>query len=699
MPFEQENLPIRLKAPFEKGVMLVNQLAAEEQVSGLYKLEVDVLIGDRPLEFKDVLGQPVTIELGEQPDVYREFSGIVSRVVDLPDSAGSVRHRLEIVPWLWLLTLKTNCRIFQEKTVPEIVEQVLGELAVADFEFRGLGHQEPRLFCVQYRESDFNFISRLLEQAGIFFFFEHKDGAHRMILVDSASVLETQPPLQDVLYMPHGSIDVIKPHVSSFQYDQSLRPGKHALNDFHFLDPGTAMLTQVNSGLGLDCIENLEVYDYPGGYVKQGAEDAGKLGLGDAEVFLRKEESDARSIQVSGKSDVCQLVPGSLFTLSDHPHEGYNTQYLILTVTHRVEQALELSGGGASDTRYHNVFTCIPDTVVYRPLPRTPKPRVQGPQTAIVVGPDGEEIYIDKHGRVKVQFHWDREGKANETSSCWIRVSQNWAGKNWGGFFHPRIGQEVIVDFLEGDPDRPIITGRVYNAEQPLPYPNASWTGIKSRSTPDGEVDDCNEIRFEDKAGGEELFVQAQKDQKILVKANRSASIGMDDSQTIGRDKDLEVGRNRGDSIGGDDEQRVSGDHSVDVGGKEKISVGQEQSLAVGGDQEVSLGSDRQLSISSDDTQSVGGKRTTSVSGNDNLSVGGNYSVDSGGNTTLKVGKSLTIEAGDQITIKVGSAKFLLKKDGTIKVDGKDLTFKGSGKIKVQASKDLVLKGSKVQSN
>jgi len=703
MPFEQDNMRIKLVAEFDTDVALVNKVEVVEQVSGLFKIEAEIVMPEEPLDFKEILGQPVTIEYGDEASDLREYSGILSRAIDLPSNDGGVRHRLEIVPWLWLLTLKSNCRIFQEKSIPEIVEEVLAEHTVADFELRGLGQYEPLLYCVQYQESDFDFVSRLLEQAGIFYFFEHADGKHRMVMVDSIDPLvDAEMRSAELLYRPMATIDVIDPHISSFQFDQALRPGGHALNDFHFLDPSTSMLTDIQSGLEMSVVKDLEIYDYPGGYVKVGAEDAAKLGLGDKEVLLRKEESDARSIQVAGESDVCQLQPGNCFTLVEHTHDDYNIRYIVLSVKHKATNVDSIVRDGDSSgpmSSYENSFTCVPDTVVYRPPRTTLRPRVLGPQTAIVVGPAGEEIYIDKHGRVKVQFHWDRVGQLDETSSCWIRVSQNWAGKNWGAFFHPRIGQEVIVDFLEGDPDRPIITGRVYNAEQPLPYPTATQAGVKSHSSLGGAVDNCNEIQFEDKKGSEEFYLKAERNQKILVNHDKAESIGNDEVCVVGNNQDLEVRRDRSANIAGDEDVSIGEDRTLKVGGNEDRTIGSKQTIDVGSEQTVTLGSKRSLSISDDDTQSVGGKRTTSIGTDESLSVGDKLSIDSGSDTAIKVGKSLTIEAGDQITIKVGKVKFTLKKDGTVKIEGKNVELKGSGKIKVQASQDLVLKGSKVQSN
>jgi type VI secretion system secreted protein VgrG len=329
---------------------------------------------------------------------------------------------------------------------------------------------------------------------------------------------------------------------------------------------------------------------------------------------------------------------------------------------------------------------------------------VQGPQTAMVVGPAGDEIYTDKYGRVKVVFHWDRRGqeKKDENSSCWIRVSSPWAGKAWGGIAIPRIGQEVIVDFLEGDPDQPIITGRVYNAEQPVPYElpaNMTQTGIKSRSSKSGTPDNFNEIRFEDKKGEEQVFIHAEKNQDIEVEKDETHWVGHDRTKTIDNDETTHVKHDRTETVDNNETITIGNNRTESVQKDESITIGKNRSESVGENETVSISGKRALTVDKAESISIGDSRTDQISKNEDVSIGKNRQVSVGENDSLQVGKKLVLDAGDQITIQTGSASITMKKDGTISIKGKDITIDGSGKINVKASSDVVIKGSKVSQN
>jgi type VI secretion system secreted protein VgrG len=343
---------------------------------------------------------------------------------------------------------------------------------------------------------------------------------------------------------------------------------------------------------------------------------------------------------------------------------------------------------------YENAFTCVPAAVAYHPPRTTPRPQVRGCQTAVVVGPSGEEIFVDKYGRVKVQFHWDREGKNDANSSTWIRVATSWAGQQWGAIHIPRVGQEVVVDFLEGDPDRPIIVGSVYNADMMPPYAlpaNKTQSGIKSRSTTKGTAANFNEIRFEDKKGNEQLYIHAEKNQDIEVEN--------DETHTVGHDQTVSIGHDRTEDVGNDETITITGNRTESVGKNETIDVGGNRTESVAKDETIDITGQRTLTVGKDQTTNIGGALTTSVGKDEARSVGGARSTDVGKDDTLKVGKKLHIEAGDEIVIKTGDATITMKKDGTIKIDGKDVTVNGSGKINVKASSDVVVKGSKVAMN
>jgi len=387
------------------------------------------------------------------------------------------------------------------------------------------------------------------------------------------------------------------------------------------------------------------------------------------------EEEERRVATVTGTSDVRGLASGYSFTLEDYfRDEMNNKKYLLIEVDHAVEQQGFGSGGDVGNS-YTNSFTCIPLDTPYRPPRLTPKPVVEGVQTAVVVGPAGEEIYTDKHGRIKVQFHWDREGKGNESSSCWMRVGQIWAGSGWGAMYIPRIGQEVIVDFLEGDPDRPIVIGCVYNAHNTPPYAlpdGKTKSTIKSNSSKGGGG--FNEIRFEDKKGNEEIYIHGEKDETIVIENDKVQTVGHDESLSVGNDRSKDVGRD------------------------EKISVTRDETISIGRNLKLSVGKDRTESIEENHTETIGKDMSLSIEKMRSMKVGKTYQVDIGEDHIEKVkkdyalgAKKIILQAQDQIEIKVGDASIIMKKNGDIEIKGKKIQMKGSG--------DVIIKGSKIEEN
>jgi type VI secretion system secreted protein VgrG len=445
------------------------------------------------------------------------------------------------------------------------------------------------------------------------------------------------------------------------------------------------------------------------------------------------------------------LCAGGLFSLKGYPREDQNREYLVTSVRHSISVDDYHSGSkGGSPADYTNNFTVIVSKTPFRSARITPKPIVQGPQTAVVTGPAGEEIYTDEHGRVKLKFHWDRHNKKDENSSCWVRVSQLWAGKNWGGIHIPRIGQEVIVEFLEGDPDRPIVTGRVYNGEQVPPYAlpaNKTQSGIKSRSSKGGSGANFNEIRMEDKKGEEQLYIHAEKNQDNVVENDETTTVGHDRTEDVGHDETIHIGNNRTETVDVDETITIGNNRTETVGVNESITVGANRTRSVGGsesvavamqrthmvginetigigaaqeigigafqavaigayqtvdigaNQSINIGVNQDTKVGSNQSLAVGGNQSESVDGNVSVSVDGNRGTSIKGNDSLKVGKNLVIDAGDSVTIKTGSASITMKKDGTIVIKGKDITVEGSGKIDAKASKNIVMKGQKILQN
>jgi type VI secretion system secreted protein VgrG len=487
--------------------------------------------------------------------------------------------------------------------------------------------------------------------------------------------------------------------VKSWSKKQELRPGKYALADYNYEDPRTKLLVEAETSVPIGGNDALEMYDYPGEFDKLGDPTASKLDFGDEWVRLRMEEEETRSITIRGAGTSPTLAPGVRFNLVNHVRESENDQYLITEVTHVVQQEIDSRPGRsvAGGIEYSNSFVCIPADRKFIPPPRSEKPVMRGPQTAVVVGESDSnpgEVRIDEKGRVKVQFHWDRSEDRNGETSCWIRVSQGWAGAGWGVQFHPRIGHEVIVSFLEGDPDRPIITGRVYNGVNEIPYPDPNQGGVKSRSTPDGSPDNFNEIRFDDTKDEEEFFVQAEKNHTIVVKNDESRTIGNDLGITVEKNRTEKIGENRKLSVGGEKTESVSGpknisvtkDHTETIDGKMTVTVGKEKELTVAkkltitAGEDFTISTDKNLSVSSTENSSftVTGDHTLTVEKTSKTAVTEGYDVKA---------KEILIEADDKITIKVGSAKLIMESSGDITLEGAKIGIKGSGDVKIKGSK------------
>ena len=441
--------------------LLFHRLHAREEVSRLSEFELDLLSLKGNINLDDVVGKSFTVKLELPDSKTRYFNGYVTRFGQTGMQGRYHVYHATLRPWLWFLTRTSDCRIFQEQTVPDIIKKVFGDHSAADFKFDLTAKYRKWDYCVQYRETDFNFVSRLMEQEGFYYYFTHDDGRHTMVLADSYSKHSPFPGYEEVHFVTSEKLkEPEQDHVSDWHFSREIQPAVYAIDDYDFERPSVELVTKQKATRKHDHAD-CEVYDYPGEYIQKAD--------GDTYAQTRLDELQTQFELAHGTCNARGLCVGRTFKLVGQPRDDQNREYIVLAATHQLEFGgyESADAGGAS---YSCNFSVLSTKQQYRPQRLTPKPVVQGPQTAIVVGPDGDEIYTDKYGRVKVQFHWDRYGKKNENSSCWVRVSHPWAGKNWGMVAIPRIGQEVIVDFLEGDPDEPIITGRVYNAEQMPPY-------------------------------------------------------------------------------------------------------------------------------------------------------------------------------------------------------------------------------------
>ena len=613
--------------------LYVIELKGKEGLCELYNFNVLLASESSSVTPEQVLGKTAVLKLegaGDDRYVHGIIGGFQVRETKRKARWKFTTYQATIVPKAWRLTLNADCRIFQKKSAKQIISEVLKDESV-EFSFKSKGGQEPkeREYCVQYRESDWAFVRRLLEDEGYFFFFEHAEDKH---------VLHMGNDVQHHLDIPGtNSLDFHEPdsrnppaeHIFRLFVQGGLQPGKVTLSDFNYETPTLNMQAECETE-GADT--SVEVYDYPGKY---DTPEAGK-----DKAFNRMGALlDAEPI-IEGQSTCPRMVGGNYFevgTFADCPGMEGN-KYLLTSVVHLGQSTARGVGRGIlqRELSYENEFQGLPRAdAAFKPALVTPRPRIAGVQTAIVLG-RGQEVDMDEQGRVHVKFFWDRRTDSSSVLTCWVRVAQFWAGQAWGAQFTPRAGHEVVVEFLEGDPDRPLITGSVYNAINPPPYPkDATKSAIKSRSTPKGQG--FNEIRFEDKKGDEEFFTQAEKNQNETVKANLSTGVG--------------------------------GNHTLGVGNDETISVGNDQTITVGAKREVTIGA------------------------LDKLTVGANRELDITANLKSKSGASTDVKAGTAVFVK---APLIQAKATDVEIDGSATITETSRVVTIKGSSQVDISGGAV---
>jgi type VI secretion system secreted protein VgrG len=580
--FSQDHLRAKIETPLGKDVLLVRGLHGTESISQPFQFNLELASEKDDIQFEAIVGKNVTIEIGMPGQDTRYINGWVSSFSQGATEGRLVSYQAQLVPWFWFLSRVADCCIFQDKTIPQIIEDRFKDAKFTDYSLELSGSHPKWEYCVQYRETTFNFLSRLMEQEGIHYFFRHDKGKHTMVLTDSPA--GNKACAQKTLRYSHGTQqDLHEGEVDGWRQQATYPSGRYTLADYNFKTPSTKLKEQKDTIQQWSAVGPREVYDYPGEYtVKKDGTD-----LAD----LRMEAEEAATYQILGVTDRAMLEPGSYFGLLGHPRTDFDQSYLLTSVTHGLEQSF--GGSNEGTDHYENSFTCIPYEIPFRPVLATPKPVVQGLQSAVVTGKKGEEIDVDEHGRIHVQFHWDREGKSDENSSCRIRCSQPWAGGAFGAISIPRIGDEVLVDFLEGDPDRPVVTGRVYNGEKKPPYKlpdEKTKTTIMTRSTTEGGTDNYNELRFEDKNGKEQLYLRAERDYDRYVKNVARRTVGADDHlhvkkgqfEQIEEDSHRTVGGAMQESIATDFQLKVGTNHDEEVGQKMAVDAGQEIHLKAG---------------------------------------------------------------------------------------------------------------------
>ncbi len=571
---------LQIDTPLGPDAFVVRSFQAREAISELFEINLELASENYQITPSRIVAQQVTIRVLFNDSEERFFNGFVSRFTLVPTRDRLAHYRARIVPALWFLTRTTNCSIFQNKTTPEIVEAILKRYGVTHYKTELTGTYAQREYCVQYRETAFDFISRLLEEEGICYYFEHTGKAHTLVLSDNSSghaPCELQP---EVVWEPGTGTGFNSDgnYVQDWVRTVEIHPTKWTQADFEFKQPQFNLL-DTEPSLSKVPGPDLERYDYPGRF--------NSIGGAQQLTRIRMEEEEGAIDTISGRSNCRGLVPGYTFKMKQNYRPDQNGSFLLTALDHAAVQA-GLYGGDeqrADEEPYQNSFTAIPAETPFRPPRSTPRPYIRGPQTAFVTGPKGEEIYVDEYGRVKVQFHWDREGSFDDASSCWVRVSQSIAGKSWGAVQLPRVGNEVIVEFLEGDPDRPLITGRVYNADHVPPYKlpdEKSKSTLKTLSYPGGGG--FNEFRLEDKKGSEQVFIHGEKDLDIRIKNDSREWIGRDQHLITQRDKIEQISRDKHETIQRDQVEQITRDHHLTIQGKQAISIIGSHSLAITGD-------------------------------------------------------------------------------------------------------------------
>jgi type VI secretion system secreted protein VgrG len=646
----QDTRSVQLQGPAAFKDLKLAHFVGREQLSRPFQYDL-TLFGagaagsDGALDADKILGQSATVALvTDASGGMRYFSGIVTEFAHVGYDERFHRYKAVLRPAFWLLTRRADCRVFQKKSTTDIFADVCQQAGSITHRLALSSRYEAWDYRVQYRETDFDFLSRLLEHEGIYYYFEHAAGKHTMVLTDDVGKLTSASGYDEVPYYPPSSTPAQRErdHLTEWSVSKSFQAAAFASLEYNFETPAAAARAASPVASRKDS-SRYEVFDYPAGSHQLTSAGVEKL------AKVRAEQLHAAQSVARSEGDAAGLGAGRLFKLKGHPRKDFNKKHLVIAAS--VELSSDVAGSrpigevrdyaSADAPQIHLAIECVEADSPWRPERSTPKPVIQGSQTARVVGPSGKEIWTDKYGRVKVQFHWDRLGKSDDASSCWVRVASSWAGKNWGSQYVPRIGQEVVVSFLEGDPDRPLVIGSVYNGEHLPPYElptNGTRSGVKSRTSADGTAENFNELRFEDKKGSEEIYLHAEKDMQVVVENNQTVSVG-----ATKKDKG-----DRTTTIQHDDKLTVGNDLTIDIKGKE--------------------------------THTVTRDRATHAKESD----------------VLDVGKKYTLTAADQITLECGAAKIVLKKDGTIEISGKEVKVSGTAKAAVDAT-NIEVKGTMVK--
>lgn len=686
-------------------------LDGSDELGRLFEFRIEALADSHSLSLKDMLGKPVTVRIEQQDLSTRYLNGIVARA-SLAGRRAERYYGYELIvrPWLWLATRRSDCRTFQNKTVPEIVQEVLSTYGFP-IESHLAETYSPRDYCVQYNETDAAFVSRLMEFEGIYFWFRHAEDTHTLMLGDAMSSHTALPGYETIPYIARDRTAIAdEERIDGWLPAQEVSVGRHQTTDYDYTKPRADLSSQKVDPRGHDH-DSFASFEWPGGY----RDDA----PGAHYSRVRLEEQQAEHERASADTDVRGVAPGYLFTLERCPRADQNREYLIVRCQYRFQENAYASDQGAEAVVHQTMMLVQPSSLPYRAPRDTPRPRTNGPQTATVVGPPGEEIWTDQYGRVKLQFRWDRYGQSNQDSSCWVRVSSPWAGGGFGGVQIPRVGDEVVVDFLNGDPDEPIVTGRVYNGEKMPPWGlpgSATQSGLLSRSSPGGTTEHANAFRFEDKKGAEQLWMHAERNFDAETELDHSLSVGNNHTHTVGNDETMQVKNNRQRSVGQNETVNIGQNRVAQIGanethgvvGNRTRTVGQNETVTIAANRDATIGGAHTETVAKAKTETIGeaktlnvgqmyqttsqdmktlvasahteeiGTRTSTIANAHTHTVGGEHTVNVGANHTTNVQHQVLVNAGDQLALVCGMSSIVMKSDGTITIQGVNVASTGT---------------------
>ncbi|NQD74060.1 type VI secretion system Vgr family protein [Pseudomonas sp. CM27] len=659
-----------------------------EAISAPFTLELELVSFEPDIDFGQVLDKPVVLTILDEEGPVRYVNGLVSSFSQGESGFYRTYYHALVEPILARAGLRSNWRIFQQKTVPQILELMLKRQGIDQYELRVSMDHPVREFCVQAGETDLDFIARLAAEEGFVYRFEHSEKLHKLIITDqllslgliSHGALKTGNDDEGffegedvidpntVLYQSSSGGDQARPCLRRLRYSEQVRTSRQVQRDYTFTHPAYRQEHRAAGPFLEHQSTDYERFDYPGRYKR----DA--VGKPFTENRITALRHDVRIAEVQG--DDARLQPGLSFTLTGHPRDDLNAHWRVNSVVHKGRQFTSLQEEAASvdqSTRYEQTAVLVPGRTEWRPAPLQ-KPRVDGPHMATVVGPPGEEIYCDEWGRVKVSFPWDRESNNNEFSSCWVRVSQGWAGGSWGAMAIPRIGQDVIIQYVNGDPDQPMITGRTYCGNQLPPY---DLPDHKTRMTIKSQThkgDGFNELRFEDELGRQEVFIHAEKDQNNVVKHNETTFVGNDRSERVDHNETISIGDHR----------------TEDVGKNETISIGLNRHVTIGANKTETIKLAKAETIGLAKALTIGAGYQISVGAAMNTTVGLSQSEQVGVHKSVIVGNRFNITAGDEFSITVGKATLVMKSDGTVLINGSNFDFSATGPVQING-KDVDL--------